>query len=274
MRSQVEKARAFQARHKQGSAFIIPNPWDIGTAQLLTLLGFEALATTSAAFALSRGQPDNSMGRDQTMAHLTDIASATTLPVSADLENGFGNTPDVVAETIRLAAATGIVGGSIEDSTNQHDDPIYAHDLAVERIRAASEAARALPFPFTLTARSENYFVGRPNLKDTIKRLQAYQEAGADVLFAPGLESKDDIAAVVGSVDRPVNVMMGFKGSQLSLKELSDIGVKRVSVGGSLALAALGAFLRAGQELRDHGTFTYVDTAAIVREMNKLFRGS
>ena len=187
------------------------------------------------------------MGRDKLIANAGAIASATDLPVSADLENGFGDDPASVAETIRLAAVAGLAGGSIEDATNRQDDPIYEYQLAVERVRAAAEAARSLAFPFTLTARAENYLVGRPDLKDTIKRLQAYQEAGADVLYAPGLTSKDEIAAVVSSVDRPVNVVMGLQGVQLSLAALSEIGVKRVSVGSALTRAALGAFLRAAQ---------------------------
>jgi 2-methylisocitrate lyase-like PEP mutase family enzyme len=274
MRPQSETARKFQQLHEQESAFIIPNPWDVGTARLLELLGFQALATTSAGYAFSRGKPDNAVGRDQMMMHLAEIASATDLPVSADLENGFGDSPEAVAETIRRAAAAGVVGGSIEDATNRSDNPIYAHALAVERIRAAAEAARGLSFPFTLTARAENYLVGYADLKDTIRRLQAYQEAGADVLFAPGLKNKDDIAAVVSSVDRPVNVIMGFPDVSFSLEELSAIGVKRVSVGGSLARAALGALLRAARELRDHGTFSYAKDAVSSKDINEMFRSS
>ena len=277
MRTQEEKGRAFRELHERDTAFIIPNPWDAGTARLLAHLGFEALATTSAGYAFSVGQRDNTIGRDQMMAHARAIVSATDLPVSADLENGFGDDPGTVAETIRLAAATGLVGCSIEDSTNrpatnQMDDPIYEHALAVERIRAAAEVVRSLPFPFTLTARAENYLVGRPDLQDTIERLQAYQEAGADVLYAPGLTNKEDIAAVVRSVDRPVNVVMGLQGVRLSLAELSAIGVRRVSVGSALSRAALGAFLRAAREMREHGTFEFSDQAVSYRDISAMFQ--
>ena len=272
MSSQLEKARLFRALHEQDRAFIIPNPWDVGTARLLASLGFEALATTSAGYAFSLGRRDNAVGCDQMMLHLADIASATELPVSADLENGFGDDPTTVAQTIRRAAAAGVVGGSIEDATNRPDDPIYAHGLAVERIRAAAEAARTLPFAFTLTARAENYLVGRPDLKDTIRRLQAYQEAGADVLYAPGLKTRDDIAAVVSSVDRPVNVIMGLQGVHITLEELSAIGVKRVSIGSALSRAALGAFLRAGREMRDHGSFTFAGEAVSYTDISAMFR--
>jgi 2-methylisocitrate lyase-like PEP mutase family enzyme len=271
MLTQAEKGSAFRALHKRDSAFIIPNPWDAGTARLLALLGFEALATTSAGYAFSVGQRDNTIECRQMMAHVSTIASATDLPVSADLENGFGDAPDIVAETIRLAAAAGVAGGSIEDSTRQPGHPVYEREHAVERVRAAAEVVRALPFAFTLTARAENYLVGRPDLRDTIKRLQAYQEAGADVLYAPGLSSKDDIAAVVGSVDRPVNVVMGLTGVSLSLADLSAMGVRRVSVGSALSRAALGAFLRAAREMREHGTFAFADEAVSFREMNAMF---
>jgi 2-methylisocitrate lyase-like PEP mutase family enzyme len=271
MRTQAEKARAFRVLHERESAFIIPNPWDVGTARLLAYLGFEALATTSAGYAFSVGQRDNTIGRDQMIQHVGAIVAATDLPVSADLENGFGDDPETVVETIRLAAAAGLVGGSIEDATNRPDDPIYDHQLAVERVRAAAETAHALAFPFTLTARAENYLVGRRDLNDTIERLQAYQEAGADVLYAPGLTSKDDIAAVVRSVNRPVNVVMGLQGIQLSLAELSEMGVKRVSVGSALSRAALGAFLRAAQEMRAHGTFAFADEAVSFRELSAMF---
>jgi 2-methylisocitrate lyase-like PEP mutase family enzyme len=271
MLKQAEKGQAFRALHQRDHAFIIPNPWDAGTARLLARLDFEALATTSAGYAFSVGQRDNSIERPQMMAHLEAISAATDLPVSADLENGFGDSPETVAETIKLAAAAGVVGGSIEDMSRAPGHPIYPHEHAVERVRAAAEAARAFPFAFTLTARAENYLAGRPDLKDTIQRLQAYQEAGADVLYAPGLSSKDEIVALVQSVDRPVNVVMGLQGVQLSRDELSAIGVKRISVGSALSRAALGAFLRAAREMREHGTFTFAQEAASYRDISALF---
>ncbi len=209
MSTQTEKGKAFRALHQRDHAFIIPNPWDIGTARLLAHLGFEALASTSGGYASSIGLLDGAVGREAMIAHVSALASATDLPVSADLENGFADAPEAVAETIRLAAAAGVVGGSIEDATGRTEQPIYDQALAAERVRAAAESARALGFPFTLTARAENYINGRPDLRDTIQRLQAYQEAGADVLYAPGLTSKDDIATLVRSVDRPVNVLDG-----------------------------------------------------------------
>jgi 2-methylisocitrate lyase-like PEP mutase family enzyme len=270
MPTQADKGMVFRALHEQATAFIIPNPWDIGTARLLARLGFQALATTSAGYAFAVGRQDNSVGRDEMIVHVGAIASATDLPVSADLENGYGDDPTTVAETIRLAAAAGAVGGSIEDATHRPGDPIYQHQVAVERLRAAAEAARSLPFSFTLTARAENYLWGRPDITDTIKRLQAYQDAGADVLYAPGLVSKEDIAAVVQSVDRPVNVVIGLQGVQLSLAELSALGVKRVSVGSALSRAALGAFLRAAREMRERGTFTFAGDAVSYREVNAL----
>ncbi|MGB2602227.1 MAG: isocitrate lyase/phosphoenolpyruvate mutase family protein [Candidatus Sulfotelmatobacter sp.] len=269
--SQVAKGRAFRDLHERNGAFIIPNPWDAGTARLLAHLGFEALATTSMGYAFSLGRRDNTLDRRETVAYASAIAASTDLPVSADLENGFGDAPEVVAETIRLAAAAGVVGGSIEDATGRADHPIYEMEHSIDRVRAAVAAARELPFPFTLTARAENYLHGRKDLKDTIKRLQAYQEAGADVLYAPGLLTKDDIAAVVRSVDRPVNVLMGLQGVQLSLAELSEIGVKRVSVGSSLCRAALGAFLRAAREMREKGTFDYTAEAVSPKEMSLIF---
>jgi 2-methylisocitrate lyase-like PEP mutase family enzyme len=270
--TQTEKGRNFRAFHESDRAFIIPNPWDPGTARLLAHMGFQALASTSMGYAFSIGKCDNTVGRDHIIAHIASIASATDLPVSADLENGFGDAPEVAAETIRLAAATGVVGGSIEDATGRADPPIYEKEHAADRLRAAAEAARSLPFTFTLTGRAENYLHGRPDLKDTISRLQAYQEAGADVLYAPGLATRDDIAAVVSSVDRPVNVLMGLQGVLLSLAELSALGVKRVSVGSSLCRAALGAFLRAAHEMREQGTFTYANEAASSREITEIFR--
>ncbi len=268
---QAEKGRVFRALHERDGAFIIPNPFDAGTARLLAHLGFEALATTSAGYAFSIGQRDNTVGREQMMVHVAAIVAATPLPVSADLENGFGDDPETVAETIRMAAAAGLAGCSIEDSTGRAAEPIYEHEHAVERIRAAAEAAHALPFPFTLTGRAENYLVGRPDLDDTIRRLQAYQEAGADVLYAPGLRSRDDIAAVVRAVDRPVNVIMGLQGVQLSLADLSSLGVKRISVGSALSRAALGAFLRAATEMKDQGTFTFGEEAVSYRDLSAMF---
>jgi 2-methylisocitrate lyase-like PEP mutase family enzyme len=271
MLTQAAKGVAFCALHERERAFIIPNPWDVGTARLLAYLGFEALATTSAGHAFSVGRTDNTLGRDDVVSHVAAIASATDLPVSADLENGFGDDPKTVAETIRLAAGAGAVGGSIEDASGRPDRPLYEIEHAVDRIRAAAAMARALPFRFTLTARAENYLVGRPDLADTITRLQAYQEAGADVLYAPGLASQDDMAAVVRSVDRPVNVVMGLQGVQLSLTTLSAIGVKRISVGSALSRAALGAFLRAATEIRERGTFEFADEAVSYRDITAMF---
>jgi 2-methylisocitrate lyase-like PEP mutase family enzyme len=272
MLTQAAKGLAFRALHGREGAFIIPNPWDAGTARLLAYLGFEALATTSMGYAFSVGRRDNTIDRDETMVYASAIVSAAELPVSADLENGYGDAPEVVAETIRIAANAGLVGGSIEDATGRPDRPIYELAHAVERVRAAVAAARALPFAFTLTARAENYLYGRPDLKDTIQRLQAYQEAGADVLYAPGLTTREDIAAVVGSVDRPVNVVMGLQGVQIGLAELAAIGVKRISVGSALYRTALGAFLRAAREMRERGTFSFAKDAVSPREINAIFK--
>jgi len=271
MQTQQEKAKAFRDLHHQDRAFIIPNPFDVGSARILAHLGFAALATTSAGYAFTLGLQDGAVGRDLMLKHAAEIASATDLPVSADLENGFGDDPKTVAETIRLAAAAGLCGGSIEDVSPRPEGRIYEISHAADRIRAAAEAARALPFPFVLTARAENFLVGRPNLKDTIMRLQAYQAAGADVLYAPGLTGKADIAEVVRSVDRPVNVIMGLQGVQLTLAELSSLGVKRVSIGSALSRAALGAFLRAAREMCDHGSFRFADQAVPYKEISALF---
>ena len=270
MRTQAEKGRVFRELHDRERAFIIPNPWDVGTARLLAHLGFEALATTSAGFAFSQGKLDNAVGRDRMIEHVAALAAATDLPVSADLENGFGDSPEVVAETFRLAAEAGVAGASIEDATGRPEDPIYHLEAAAERVRAAVEVARSLPFPFVVTARAENFLVGRRDLADTIHRLQAYREAGADVLFAPGLATREEIGAVVREVDAPVNVLMGLQGSALSLAELEDLGVRRVSVGSTLSRAALGAFLRAAREMREHGTFSFSGEAASFGEISGL----
>lgn len=274
MLTQEEKGQAFRALHERKGAFIIPNPWDVGTARLLAHLGFECLATTSMGYAFSVGRADNSIEREQMMGHVRAIAAATELPVSADLENGYGDEPATVGETIRLASRVGAVGGSIEDATGRAGIPIYEKEKAAERIRAAAETARGLRFPFTLTGRCENYLHGRPDLKDTIARLQAYQEAGADVLYAPGLKTAEEIAEVARSVDRPVNVVMGLQGVQLSLHELEEMGVKRISVGSALCRAALGAFFRAAKEMREHGTFTFAKDAANAQDMTAIFSAS
>lgn len=272
--TQAEKGRRFHELHRGPGAFVIPNPWDVGSARLLALLGFEALASTSAGYAFTLGRCDNEVGRDAMLAHLAELVAATDLPVSADLENGFGDAPEAVAQTIRLAASVGLVGGSIEDSTGRPADPIYSREFAVERVRAAAEVAKGLPFPFTLTARAENFLVGRKDLDDTIGRLQAFQDAGADVLYAPGLTSPEDIRRVVESLDRPVNVLMGLSGLRLSVADLSALGVRRISVGGSFARAALGGFLRAAREVKDHGTFTYGDDAVSTREISELLKAA
>lgn len=271
MITQAEKASTFERLHEANEAFLIPNPWDVGTAKMLESMGFTALATTSAGLAFSLGKADNEVSSGQVMEHLTRLAFASSLPISADLENGFGHSPDVVAATIREAAATGIVGGSIEDATGRPDEPIYPFEFAVERIRAACEVAHKLPFPFTLTARTENLRLGVGDLKETIRRLQAFQEAGADVLFAPGLKTKNDIALVVKSLDRPVSIMMGYSDVDLSFAELAELGVKRVSVGGSLARFALGAFVKASHELMNTGTFSYAQEAMSALDIQAMF---
>lgn len=270
MATQAEKGAAFRALHHRDRAFLIPNPWDVGTARLLQMLGFEALATTSAGFAFSIGKPDGAVDGETMLKHAAALAGATDLPVSADLESGYAEEPKRVAETVRRAAGVGLAGCSIED-VGTHDGKPYELALAAERIRAAAEAARALAFPFMLTARAENYIVGRPDLADTIARLQAFQEAGADVLFAPGLKTKQDIQAVVRAVDRPVNVIMGLQGVQLSLAELSELGVKRVSIGSALSRAALAAFLRAAREMQEQGTFNFAEDAVKYAELNAIF---
>jgi 2-methylisocitrate lyase-like PEP mutase family enzyme len=272
MKSQAEKSRTFVELHARGNCFVIPNPWDAGSARLLEALGFQALAGTSAGFAFSKAKTDATIDVRDMLPHLAELAAATDLPLSADLQVGFGPVPDDAARTITAAAAAGVVGGSIEDATGDPEVPLYDIGLAAERIRAAAESARGFGFKFMLTARAENFLVGRPDLGDTIRRLQAYQEAGADVLFAPGLRSLADIDTVVRAVDRPVNVLMGMAGVDLNLSQLADIGVKRVSVGGSLARAALGAFLRAAQELRDQGTFTYGEKAVPMADISQLLK--
>jgi 2-methylisocitrate lyase-like PEP mutase family enzyme len=249
---------------------VIPNPWDAGSARILEHLGFEALATTSAGFAFTLGRADYEVNRDEMLGHIRALAQASSLPVSADLENGFGDAPDVAAETIRMAAEAGAVGGSIEDATGRADSPIYEFEHAVDRVRAAAEAAHRMAF--TLTARCENYLVGRTEIGDVIRRLQAYQQAGADVLYAPGLTTREDIAAVVRSLDRPVNVLAGLKGMELNVADLAALGVKRISVGGALARAALGAVLRAAKEMREQGTFTYTHEAASYADICAMFK--
>jgi 2-methylisocitrate lyase-like PEP mutase family enzyme len=256
-----EKVRAFRALHERPGAFVIPNPWNAGTARILTALGFEALATTSAGYSFAVGLRDSSaaLTREAVLDNAKEIVEATTLPVSADLEDCFGRAPDICAETIRLAAETGLVGGSIEDATGDALDPIYDFDLAVERVAAAAASARASGF--VLTARAENYLHGRPELGDTIKRLKAFEKAGADVLYAPGLPGLDAIREVCRAVAKPVNVVMGLKGATYTVDQLADAGVKRISVGGSFARAALGAFVRAAREVKEKGTFSYAADA-------------
>jgi 2-methylisocitrate lyase-like PEP mutase family enzyme len=273
--SQYDKARAFRALHERPGAFVIPNPWDVGTARILAGLGFEALATTSAglAFALGRRDGEGAVARDEALAHARDIVSATPLPVSADLENGFGDAPETAAETIRLAAETGLVGASIEDATGDPDHPIYDASLAAERIAAAAEAARALPFPFTLTARAENFLHGRPDLDDTIRRLQAFEAAGADVLYPPGLRDLAMIRAVCAAVGKPVNVIMGLAGAPFSVDQLATAGVRRISLGSALSRVALGAFLRAAREIRERGTFSFADDAASFADLDPFMQG-
>jgi 2-methylisocitrate lyase-like PEP mutase family enzyme len=256
-----QKYNAFKALHERTGTFVIPNPWNAGTARILTALGFEALATTSAGYAFSIGRQDSTanLSRAGVLENAREIVEATHLPVSADLQDGFGPSPEFCAETIRLASAIGLAGGSIEDATGDPDSPIYDFQLAVERVAAAAEAAQT--HQFLLTARAENFLHDRPNLEDTLRRLQSFADAGADVLYAPGLPSLEAIREVCASVSKPVNVLMGLKGATYTVEELAATGAKRISVGGSLARAALGAFLRAAREVKDKGTFTYADEA-------------
>lgn len=274
--SQAEKASRFRALHERPGAFVIPNPWDAGTARILTSLGFEALATTSAglAFVLGRRDGDGSVTRDETLANAKAIVDATDLPVSADLENGYGHSPEAAAEMIRLAGeAAGLVGGSIEDATGDSERPIYDFQHAVERVAAAVETARTLPFPFVLVGRAENFLHGRPDLDDTIRRLQAFEAVGADVLYAPGLTRAEDIRTVCAAVRKPVNVVMGLKGASLSVAELAALGVRRISVGSALSRAALGAFVRAAQEIVERGTFRFAEDALPYAETSDLVAG-
>jgi 2-methylisocitrate lyase-like PEP mutase family enzyme len=269
--TQAEKAKRFEALHTRPEVFVIPNPWDAGSARLLTGLGYEALTTTSGglAFALGRRDGECAVSRDETLANAKAIVDATDLPVAADLENGFGDGPDVVAETIRLAAEVGLVGGSIEDATGDPAQPIYPFDQAVERVAAAVEAARALPFPFVLVGRAENFRFGRADIEDTLRRLQAYEAAGADVLFAPAVTKAEDIRAICAAVGKPVNVVMGWKGGTFSVAELGALGVRRISLGAALCRAALGAVVRAAREVREHGTFGFAEDALPYAEANE-----
>jgi 2-methylisocitrate lyase-like PEP mutase family enzyme len=269
---QDTKFAIFKALHEREGCFVIPNPWNAGTARMLAALGFEALATTSAGFAFQLGKrdADPSITRADILANAREIAVAVDVPVSADLQNGFGDAPDACAETIRLAAAAGLVGGSIEDATGDAARPIYDFNHAVERVAAAAEAAKVLPF--LLTARAENYLHGRPDLDDTIRRLRAFSKAGAAVLYAPGLARIEDIRALCAAVDKPVNVVMGLKGKPFTMDELRQAGVKRVSVGGSFARAALAALVRAAREVKEQGTFTYAAQSLTSAEIDAFMK--
>ena len=273
MRTQPEKAAVFRALHTRPGAFIIPNPWDAGTARLLASLGFEALATTSLGLANALGRADGTgaVTRAEVMANCRAITEATDLPVNADLENGYADEPRAAAATIALAAEAGVVGGSVEDATGNPADPIYDFQLAVERVHAAVEVARSLPFPFVLTARAENLLHGRLDLEDTIRRLQAFEKAGADVLYAPGLRDLAAIRTVVSSVGKPVNVVMSAADPSLTLAQLADAGVKRVSVGGALSRLALAAFLKGAREMKESGGFTWVRDTVPTKELKAVF---
>ena len=269
----IEKGAAFRALHEEPGAFIIPNPWDIGTARILASMGFRALATTSAGMAFSLGVPDGQVSRDDTLSHCRAIVAATPLPVSADLEKGFGDSPQSVAETIRAAADIGLAGCSIEDHTNRRDDPIFDFGLAVERIEAGAQACRKLSHEFVLTARSENFLWGRPDLDDTIKRLQAFEKAGADVLYAPGLHDLDTIRTVCSALTKPVNVVMGLPGATFGASDLAEAGVKRISVGSALARLAFGSFVNAAREMKSAGTFHFSESAMGFAELEGFFAG-
>ncbi len=268
----VDRAERFVELHRQG-CFVMPNPWDRGSAVLLAGMGFPALASSSAGHAFSQGLPDGELGRERTLAHLRDLVDATRMPLSADLENGFGDSLQDCADTIRAAASLGVSGGSIEDATGWPDDPIYSFDVSVARVRAAVQAVRALPTPFVLTARAENMLWGRQDLEDTIRRLQAYAEVGADVLFAPGLKTASEVDRVVRAVaPRPVNVLMGLVGGALDHNTLQRLGVRRISVGSSLARAAYSAVMDAAREIAEAGRFNYAEPIPALGTFNTLFR--
>jgi 2-methylisocitrate lyase-like PEP mutase family enzyme len=271
--SQSEKATRFRTLHQGPGAFVIPNPWDAGSARVLAGLGFEALATSSGASAGVLGRRDGKVTREEALAHARAIVGATDLPVSADLEKGFGDAPAVAAETIRLAAEVGLVGGSIEDASGDKDKPLYDIGLAAERVAASVQAARALPFPFTLTARAENYLRGNPNLEDTIKRLQAFEKAGADVLFAPGLPDLEAVRAVCTAISKPFNFMVGIKGKSFTVAELTAAGVKRISLATSLYREAMSGLVNAAREVKDKGTFGYLDRSLSTPELNNFMQG-
>ena len=268
--SQLEKATHFRELHAGPGAFVIPNPWDVGSAQMLAGLGFKALATSSAAAACAVGRRDGGLTREQALLHSRMIVEATDLPVSADLENGFGHTPGIVAETIRLAAEVGLVGCTIEDATRNPEHPLYDFNLAVERIAAAAEVARSLSFPFMLAARAHSLLFPPGSLDETIRRLQAFEKAGADVLFAPGLPDLDAVRGVCAAVNKPVNFMVGIKGKSFSIKELEAAGVRRISLATSLYRAAMTGLLDAASEVKDRGEFSFLDRCVTTAELNKL----
>jgi 2-methylisocitrate lyase-like PEP mutase family enzyme len=269
MTNQSEKGARFRALHERAGAFVIPNPWDVGSARLLAALGFEALATTSAGFANSVGRLDGQVTRDEVIEHCRRLSEATDLPVSADLENCFAHDPSKAAETILLGARAGLVGGSIEDYSGDPSRPIYDFNLAVERVHAAAEAARSLDFPFTLTARAENLLHERNDLDDTVRRLQAFEAAGADVLYAPGLTTLEEVRLVSGALTKPVNVL-GPMVKGATVAQMADAGAKRISTGGAVARAAITALLRAGAEMLDAGSFEWASDLASSAEVKKL----
>lgn len=270
--TQTDKANRFQALHQGSGAFVIANAWDAGSARLLAGLGFQALATSSGASAGILGRRDGQVTRDEALTQARGMVLATDLPISADLEKGFGDPPEIVAETIRLAAATGLVGCSIEDATRDPAKPLYDLAYATERVVAAVQAARSLPFPFTLTARAENFIRGNPNLADTIQRLQAFERAGADVLFAPGLPDLDAVRAVCAAVTKPVNFMVGIPGKSFTVAELAAAGVKRISLATSLYRAAMNGLFEAAREVQEKGTFGYLDRGLTSAELSKFMQ--
>ena len=270
--NQAERARRFRDLHEGPGAFVIPNPWDGGSARVLAGLGFQALATSSGAAAGVLGRRDGRISRDEALTQVRIIVAATELPVSADLEKGFGDAPSVVAETVELAARAGLVGCSIEDATGNKDKPLYPLPEAVERIKAAVQAARRQPFAFTLTARAENFLRGNPDLKDTIERLQAYERAGADVLFAPGLPDLEAVRQICASVSKPVNFMVGIKSKSFSVAELEKAGIRRISLATSLFRAAMTGLVEAAREVKEKGSFTYLERSLATPDLNRFMQ--